>query len=63
MPVVLITYSASMSPAVVLTPVTALPSCRTPVTVVFSRIVTPSWRAPAASAIVVSVALPRPSSG
>jgi hypothetical protein len=46
MPVAATTYSASISPCSVVTPVTR-PSRRvTPVTGVFSRIRTPSWRAP-----------------
>src|SRR5579875_1067124 len=52
-----------MSPREVVTAVTRLPSKVTPVAGVFSKMRTPRCRAPAASAMVVSVALPRPSSG
>ena len=63
MPGAATTYSASMSPCSVVTPATRPSRRMTPVTFVFSTIRAPSCRAPAARAMVVSVALPRPSSG
>jgi len=52
----LTTYSASIDPLAVSTPLTRLPSCRIRSTAVFSKICTPRWRAPRANDIVVSVA-------
>ena len=63
MPAQLTTYSASMSPAAVRTPVTRPCAWMIPVTGVFSRMRTPPWRAPFASAWVTSVGLTRASFG
>ncbi len=63
MPAAATTYSVSMSPSAVRTPATRPSRRMIPVTGVFSKIRTPSWRAPPARAMVVSVALPRPSPG
>ncbi len=61
-PAQLTTYSASMSPWFVRTPVTAPLSVRTSVTGTPSMIVAPASRAPLASDIVTSTGLARPSS-
>jgi hypothetical protein len=63
MPAQLTTTSQAMSPREVPTPATAPPRVRIAVTAVFSRIVTPPWRAPFARASVVSMGLVRPSRG
>ena len=63
MPAQLTTTSQAMSPREVPTPATAPPRVRIAVTAVFSRIVTPPWRAPLARASVVSMGFVRPSRG
>ncbi len=62
MPAQFTTYSASMSPYGVVTPVTAPPAFVTPVTGTPSITVAPLSRAPLASAMVTSTGLARPSS-
>ena len=62
MPAQLTTYSASMSPYGVVTPVTAPRDVVIPVTGTPSMTVAPLSRAPLASAIVTSTGLARPSS-
>jgi len=57
----LTTYSAAIGPAGVVTPVTAPRRRVTPVHGTPSRIRTPSWRAPLASAIVTPTGSARPS--
>ncbi len=61
-PAQLTTYSASMSPIGVRTPVTTPRFWRIPVAGTPSRIVAPCIRAPFASAIVASTGFARPSS-
>ena len=63
MPAQFTTYSHSISPSVVATPVTAPPEVWTSVTETPSTIRTPSCRAPFASASVTSTGLTRPSPG
>ena len=62
-PAQLTTYSASMSPCGVRTPVTAPRLVRNPVTGTPSMIRAPRIRAPLASAIVTSTGFTRPSAG
>ncbi len=62
MPVQFTTYSHSMSPYGVSTPVTTPRLWVTPVTATPSRMVAPCMRAPLASAIVTSTGLALPSS-
>ncbi len=62
MPAQLTTYSASIVPAEVVTPVTAPRCFVTPVTVTPSMIRAPCARAPLASAIVTPTGSTRPSS-